>query len=198
MTICGDAVAREKDRASYRALFRYLERCGSYVRDIGYRILDGGWLVKSVLNLLPCDVGDLPTSTMMGGNRGGGDGKTLTANGDDCEYGNKHGNNDDNNHNCLLLLFMLDQDLLSETPAITDVGIICLCASSQSPPSSSPLLLSSLCQSVLPSSASPSSSPASSVSTLVLTDTSSTLQPDNGQGGVLRCWTDNFKSALVR
>ncbi len=52
MTTHEDPVVREKDCASYRALFRDLKGCGSYVRDFGYRTLDGGLLIESVLNLL--------------------------------------------------------------------------------------------------------------------------------------------------
>ncbi len=177
MTTRGDAVAREKNHAFYRALFRELEGCGSYVRDVGYRTPDGRWLIESNLNLLPCDVGDLPTTTMMMvGERGGGSEMMLTTNGDNCKYDNKHGDNDDNNRGGLLLLFMLEWDLLLETPAMTDFGIICPRALSGSPPSSPPPLLSSLCQSILPFLASPSSSPTSSVLTSVLTDTFSMLQ----------------------
>ncbi len=51
MTMHGDAVVREKDRASYHALFWDLEGCSSHVRDVGYRTPDGGWLGESALNL---------------------------------------------------------------------------------------------------------------------------------------------------
>jgi hypothetical protein len=177
MTMHGDAVAREKDCASYRALFRDLEGCGSYVRDVGYRTPDGGWLVESNLNLLPYDVGDLPRTTMlMGGERGGGGETTSTTNGDNCKYDNEHSDDDDNNCGGLLLLFMLEQNLLPETPATMDFGIICPHVLSGLTPSYPPPLLSSLCQSILPLLASPSSSPASSILTSVLMDTSSTLQ----------------------
>jgi hypothetical protein len=79
MTTCRNTVARVKDCASYRALFRDLEGCGSYVRDIKDRTPNGGGLVESDLNSSPCDVGDLPmTTTMIGGGRGGGSGMTLS------------------------------------------------------------------------------------------------------------------------
>jgi hypothetical protein len=178
MTTCRDTVARLKDCTSYCTLFRDLEGCCSYLRDIQYRTADGGWLIECYLNSSPCDVSDLlMTTTMIGGGRGGGGGTTLTANGEDCECDNKCGNDDNNNHgSLLLLLFMLEWDLLLETPAMMDVGIICPRVSLQSPPSSPPLLLSSSCQSVLPLLAPPSSSPTSSILTSVLKDTSSTFQ----------------------
>ena len=73
MTTRGNPVAREKDHTSYHALFRDLEGCGSYLRDIEYRTPEGGWLIKSNLNLLPCGIGDLlMTKTTKGGRRGGG------------------------------------------------------------------------------------------------------------------------------
>ncbi len=114
MTTCRDAITREKDCASYRALFRDLEGCGSYMRDIRYRTPDGGWLVKSNLNSSPCGFGDLlTTTTTMGGRRGGGDKTMSTANGDNCKYANQCDDEDDNNQDGLLLLFMLEWDLLS-------------------------------------------------------------------------------------
>jgi hypothetical protein len=89
MTIRGDAVAREKGFAFYCALFRDLEGCGSYLRDVGFRTPGKEGLVKSNLNPLPCDVVDLSmTMTTKGGKRGGGGGTTLTANGDNCKYNN--------------------------------------------------------------------------------------------------------------
>jgi hypothetical protein len=101
------------------------------VRDIGYRTPDGGWLVKSNLNSPPCDVSDLPrTMTTTVGGRGGGGRTISTANSDNCKYDNDCNNEDDNNRNSLLLLFMLERDLLLETLATMDVGIICLCTSS--------------------------------------------------------------------
>ncbi len=127
MTSRGDTVARKKDSASYCALFLDLEGCGSSVRDVAYRTLDGGWFVKSVLNLLPRGIGKHPTTTMMmGGRRGRGDGTTWTANGNDCKYDNKRG--EDGNDECdgLLLLLMWERDLMSVTPAKMDVKIVCL------------------------------------------------------------------------
>ena len=53
------SVRREKDRRSYKTLLQDLEACGSYVRDVGYRTPDGGWLVKSELNASPFGVNDL-------------------------------------------------------------------------------------------------------------------------------------------
>jgi hypothetical protein len=134
-----------------------------YMRDVGYRTPNLGWLVKSNLNLSPCDVGDLLTTiTTKGGVRGGGGGTTLTTNGDNCEYINERGDKDGNNCNGLLLLFMLERDLLLETPVTMGIGIICPRESLGLPPSSPPLLSSS-CQSILPLSTSPSSSPMSSI-----------------------------------
>jgi hypothetical protein len=90
-------------------LFRDLKGCVSYVRDVGYRTPNGGWLVESNLNSSPCDVGDLPmTMTMIGGRRGRGGGTMLTADGEDCKYNNERGNNDDDDHSYMLLLFMLE------------------------------------------------------------------------------------------
>ncbi len=130
----------------------------------------------SILNLLPRSVGDLLTTTRTMGHGRDGSGRTIpTANGNNCKYDDKRGNKDEDNCGGLLV-FVWEQDLLLVTPAMTDVGIICPCMSLQLPPSSSPLLLSLSCQSVLPLLPSSFSSPTSSVSTAVSTDTSSMLQ----------------------
>jgi hypothetical protein len=177
MTTRGEAVAREKDRASYLTLFRDLEGCCSYVRDVGYRTPNGRWLAKSVLNSLLRGIGDLPTTMMMtSGGKGEGSGRTLTADSDDFKYNNKCNDSDNNNSGSPLQLFVWEGDLLSVTPAKMNIGIIRLHAPSQLPPSSSPPSLSLSCQCILFPLASPSSSPASSISTAELTDPSSTIQ----------------------
>jgi hypothetical protein len=146
ITTAGDAVVREKDRMSYRTLFQYLEGCSSYVWDVGYRTTDGGWLVKSILNSLPHGVlSDLLTRTTTGIERGGGSGTRSTADNNNCKHNHKCGDNNKDNCGGLLLLFMWERNLLPATPAMIDVGIVCPCASSGLPPSSSPMLSSSSC-----------------------------------------------------
>jgi hypothetical protein len=72
MTMRREAVPRENDCMSYCALFWDLEGCGSYVTDVGYRIPDGGLLVKSILNSSSRGVGDLlMITTTTVGERGG-------------------------------------------------------------------------------------------------------------------------------
>jgi hypothetical protein len=116
MTKGGDVIAREKDHASYRTLFRDLEGCGSYARDLGYRTPDGGWLVVSILNSLPCGVGDLPTTTTtttsMSSGRGRCSSTTPTANGEDCKYDDECGNGNNNYHGTPSLLSVCKCDLM--------------------------------------------------------------------------------------
>jgi len=95
------AVARQKNRQSYRTLLQDLEACGSYVGDVGYRTPDGSWLVKSELNAAPFGIMDLlkddDANDNDGDDDGDNDGTAISDGGDDDPA----------------LLFVREKDLLS-------------------------------------------------------------------------------------
>jgi len=92
-----DTLQRQKNRSSYLTLLQDLEACGSYVKDVGYRMPGGGWLVKSELNASPFGIRDLLS------NNNNNDNSTD-------ENNNATTNMD---HDDPALLFVREKDLLS-------------------------------------------------------------------------------------